>query len=74
MSVSTDASDLVVEGTADQVTDPATVANLAAIRAARRRVQRAFGRTTAVARLPADRAQRDGGRTIGPGGATRWHF
>jgi hypothetical protein len=46
MSVSTDAFDLVVEGRRTKVTDPATVANLAAIRAARRRVQRAFGRTT----------------------------
>jgi hypothetical protein len=88
MSVSTDEFDLVVEGTAAKVTDPATVEKLAAIWAAGGRPARPDDTGEAltaeysapsagpppwhVYRLTAHTATAVA--TIGPGGATRWHF
>ena len=88
LSVATHDFDLVVEGTAYQVTDPPVVASMAARWAARgmacprrrhgpgdrRRLQRPLGRTTAMVRVPPERAHGNGARAVAPGGATRWRF
>ena len=87
-SVSTDEFDLVVEGTAEQVTDPVTVAKLSVIWAAGGWPARPDDTGEAltaessvpsvgpppwqVYRLTAHSATPIA--TIGPGGATRWHF
>jgi hypothetical protein len=88
MSVSTDEFDLVVDGTAEKVTDPVTVAKLAAIWAAGgwparpddtgEALTAEYSAPSAgpppwqVYRLTAHSATAVA--TIGPGGATRWHF
>lgn len=88
MSISTIEFDLVVEGTAEQVTDPATVAQLAAIWAAGgwparpddtgEALTAEYSAPSAgpppwhVYRLRARSATAVA--TIEPGGATRWHF
>ena len=79
LSVATRDFDLVVEGTTGQITDPSTVAAMAARWAAEgwpaaltnregshRRVQCTFGRTTAVVRVPPEPAYGNGARDSHP--------
>ena len=89
LSVAATEFDLVVDGEAQRITDPATVDGDGAALGGRglagpsrrhgdrahRRVQRAVGGTAAVARLPDHRAARATALgTVEPGGATRWRF
>jgi PPOX class probable F420-dependent enzyme len=81
LSVATQEFDLVVEGDAAVVTDPATVADMAARWAAEgwpgpgrrhgagahRRVQRSLGRAAAMTRLPSHAAHGDGAGHRRPG-------
>ena len=87
LSLATHDFDLVVEGEAQQVTDPTTVADMAArgpTAAGRpgsttrhggdRRVQRPVRRAAAMARLPPGAPVGHGPRHRRPGAATRWDF
>ena len=89
MSVAHNDFDLVVEGDAERIIDPSTVAVMAERWAAggwparcgrlghrpHRRLQRTLGRTAAVDGLPPDAPPGDrAADTIEPGGATRWTF